>query len=315
MIDPHVHCRDWRQAYKGTIEHELHVAESQGVNKIFDMPNTNPPILRKKAVEDRLKLVPNDADERYYLYMGITANTRQIEEAVNCYDEFDQVVGIKMYAGKSVGDLAIIELEDQRKVYEMLSEVGYTGVLAIHCEREDLMRHELWNPNKPITHAFARPKSAEIEAVKDQIKFAKETGFKGIVHIVHVSAPESVQIVDQARSKLRITCGVTPHHAMWDMQMLEREDGLIYKMNPPLRSAEDVEAIRNLIKQGKVDWIETDHAPHPIGEKLFPPYMSGFPSLYLYRKFVGEFLPKIGVSKGLIEQMTEGNIKKTFGKV
>ena len=97
--------------------------------------------------------------------------------------------------------------------------------------------------------------------------------------------------------------------------MLEREDEPIYKMNPPLRDREDMKALREQIKQDKVNWVETDHAPHLIGEKLFPPCMSGFPSLYLYRKFAGEFLPKIGVSKRPIDQMTEGNIKNAFGKV
>ncbi len=312
MIDPHVHCRDGKQAYKETIAHVFEIAREQGVEKIFDMPNTNPPILSERDVLERLNLVPKSRREDYFLYIGATAEEKQLEEAVRCYDRYPEVVGIKLYAGKSVGELAVIDAEEQRRVYEILSGLGYTGVLAVHCEKESYLKHELWNPSEPITHFHARPKEAEIEAVKDQIRFAKEANFKGTLHIVHVSCPESVELVEMAKKEIKITCAVTPHHVLWDNQMLTRPDGLLYKMNPPLRDREDVRGLRLCLREGKIDWIETDHAPHAIGEKLFPPYLSGYPSLYLYRNFVNEFLPKIGVGKNLIKKLTWENIRKTF---
>ena len=67
MIDPHVHCRDGKQAYKETIEHVLKVAQEQGVKKIFDMPNTDPPILYEKDVQERLKLVPEYPPSRQHI--------------------------------------------------------------------------------------------------------------------------------------------------------------------------------------------------------------------------------------------------------
>jgi len=83
-------------------------------------------------------------------------------------------------------------------------------------------------------------------------------------------------------------------------------------MNPPLRSQEDVIKLREQLKQGKIDWIETDHAPHAVGEKLFPPYMSGYPTLYLYKQFVTEFLPNLGISQEQIKKLTQDNIVKAF---
>lgn len=312
MIDPHVHCRDDKQAYKETIAHVFEIAEKQGVKKIFDMSNIDPPILFEKDIQKRLKFVPKNRSNDYFLYIGSTSNEKQLKEAVKCYNKYREVIGIKLFAGKSVGDLSIINIEDQKKIYKILKELDYKGVLAVHCEKEKYIKSEIWDFLNPITHSLARPKQAEIEAIKDQISFVKETNFKGILHICHVSCPESAELIDRARKEIKITCAVTPHHILWDNKMLKRPDGLIYKMNPPLRNKKDVIKLREYLKNGKIDWIETDHAPHAIGEKLFSPYLSGYPSLYLYKDFVENFLPSINVDKKLIKKLTFENIYKTF---
>jgi dihydroorotase len=184
------------------------------------------------------------------------------------------------------------------------------------------MDSDLFDPEDPYTHTKARPKEAEIESVKDQIKFAREANFEGTLHICHVSCPETVDLIDDARKYMKITCGVTPHHLMWSAdEMLNRPDGLIYKMNPPLGGDEDVAGLRDRLRDGKIDWIETDHAPHALGEKLFGmnndkrKSPSGFPSLYMYKKCVEEFLPSIGVSEDLIKKLTYTNIKDAFQKI
>jgi len=312
MIDPHVHCRDGRQSYKETIEHVFDVADNQGVKKIFDMPNTDPPILYESDVQERLKLVPKNRRGDYFLYIGATQKEEQLDEAVKSYGKNQEIIGIKLYAGKSVGNLAVVDEKEQIKVYQTLTSLGYDGVIAVHCEKESCIDQKIWNPSNPITHSLARPKDAEIESLKDQIDFVQETSFNGILHICHVSCPESIKLIEEAREKIKITCGVTPHHILWSSEMQSRPDGLLYKMNPPLRDEEDVIKLRQLLKNGKINWIETDHAPHPIGEKLLPPYLSGFPSLYYYKDFVENFLPEIGLDEELIEKLTFGNISNTF---
>jgi len=84
-------------------------------------------------------------------------------------------------------------------------------------------------------------------------------------------------------------------------------------MNPPLRPEYDMMSLRESLKQGKIDWIETDHAPHTIGEKLHTGYLSGYPSLYLYKELIEKILPLWGISPEQINNLTFGNIVKTFG--
>ncbi len=312
-IDTHVHFRDGKQAYKETIKHGLEVAKAQGVAKVFDMPNTDPPITTEKDIIKRLKLVPKKRINDYYIWIGLTSDPEQIKETVRCVQNYKNVIGMKLYAGTSVGDLSVVEKEGQRTVYKTLAEENYQGVVAVHCDKESLMKPELWDAKKPITHSQSRPMEAEVESIRDQIELVKETGFSGTIHVCHITGPESVALVDEARREISITCAATPHHVLWDDTMQNHPEGLIYKMNPPLRSKADVEGLRRCIIEGKVDWIETDYAPHQVGEKLFPPYMSGYPSLCIYKDFVENFLPSIGASEELIKKMTSENIYKTFG--
>ncbi len=313
-IDPHVHDRDEEQAYKTTIARTFEIANKAGVKIFFAMPNTYHPVASESRVLQRLSLVPRDQEENYFLWLGLTSEEDQIIKAVDIYHRYDKVIGFKLYAGKSVGNLAVVELEKQLGIYKMLADLHYKGVLAVHCEREDLLKPELWNPLNPISHSRARPKEAEIKSSNDQIRFANQAKFEGTLHIVHVSCPETVELVKQARSDMKITCGVTPHHVLYSQEMQKGKDGAVYKVNPPLRPAEDVRALRHCLLSGSIDWIESDHAPHALDEKIFseePP--SGIPSLCLYKYFVEKFLPNIGASPDLIKKMTHDNIVSVFG--
>ncbi len=310
-IDPHVHFRDEEQSYKETIAHGLKVAKEQGVSIVFDMPNTTRPVINEDRVKERLVLVPKGEENKYYTYIGATKELDQLKKAIETTQNNERVCGIKMFAGKSVGNLEILNEEDQRAVYKTLTENNFKGVFAVHCEKESFMKN-YFDPINPLSHSIARPKEAEIESVKDQIRFAKEVGFKGNLHICHSSCSETIELVQEAKKELRITCGVTPHHAMWNNSLMSSPLGGIYKMNPPLRGIKDQKALQDCIINGKVDWIETDHAPHAVGEKLSSSCPSGYPSLFLYKEFVEKFLPSLGLSEKAIEAMTFDNIKSTF---
>ena len=318
-IDPHVHFRDGEQSYKETIAHGLQLAGEQGVDIVFDMPNTVSPILTLTDVEKRLKLVPETEKHRYYLFVGATGDEQQLTEAVKMVNSVKEVIGIKMFAGKSIGNLQIISGCVQKRVYKTLAGLSYKGVLAVHCEKESFMPHYEFNHRVPFTHTVARPKNAEIESVKDQIRFVQETNFQGTLHICHVSCKESIELINDARrafpTPMKITCGVTPHHLLWDdSKLLDKTYGLLYKTNPPLRNLHDVFALRDKLKRGLIDWIETDHAPHALGEKLYSGYPSGYPSLYLYKNLVERFLPfRLGLCHEQVVKLTYGNIVKTFG--
>ncbi|MFH0889862.1 MAG: dihydroorotase [Candidatus Aenigmatarchaeota archaeon] len=314
-IDPHVHCRDWKQSYKATIGDVFSLAKSQGVNIIFDMPNTDPPIIYSVDVDRRLRTAEEQGvSEGYFLYIGVTSDRSQIREAVDVVKKNPKVVGLKMFAGRSVGDLSVIKESDQKTVYETLSKLDYRGVISVHCEKESLFRNDLWDPTRPETWNDARPEISEVESIRDQIKFAAQYSFKGTLHICHVSTPMSVDVIRKAkkRGKISIVCGATPHHLFYSTDDMA-ENGLMLKVNPPIRSAETRKNLMYELLDGRIDWIETDHAPHTIDEKLNEPYASGIRSLELYSELIKK-LNTMGVPKERIDDLTYNNIVKVFRK-
>lgn len=313
FIDPHVHCRDWLEYYKETVPHALKVAESQGIGAIFDMPNTNPLILSEKDVVSRLLLAEKAGSPVFYgLYIGLTPNPKQVEEAVRAWRKyFPRLAGLKLFAGKSVGGLSVTDEKAQEHIYKTLASCGYKGMLVVHCEKQSLMLPGLWNPEKPVTHAYARPPETEIEAVKDQIAYAANSGFEGNVHITHVSVPESVRLVNDARNSIRISCGATPHHCLLDNSLMESENGIIYKANPPIRDRNSADTLLFYLHRGDIDYLETDHAPHTIEEKLKEPFMSGIPNLAFY-SMITDKLKHRGFSEKRIEEITNTRIQELF---
>ena len=106
-IDPHVHFRDEEQNYKETIAHGLETAKKQGVDIVFDMPNTAKLILREEDVRRRLKLVPENEREKYFLYVGATSDEDKRKEAVGRVKDVKEDIELKLSAGKSSGDRSV----------------------------------------------------------------------------------------------------------------------------------------------------------------------------------------------------------------
>ncbi len=316
-IDSHVHCRDGKQAYKETIKHALEVAHSAGVDAIFDMPNTDPPITNTFLAEERLRIAESCNSSVFYgLYVGLTSDITQIKEAVDCWKKlFPRVVGLKMFAGKSVGELSVIDANEQMKVYKTLSSENFSGVLVVHCEKESFMRPEEWSINNPVSHCNARPSISELASVNDQILFALNAGFCGHLHIAHVSCPESVEYINMMKKnypQLKLSCGATPHHLFLNEEFMKGENGRLLKVNPPLRNREEQRKLLEYLKKGMIDWIETDHAPHSLAEKLNSPFMSGIPWLDQWPDII-ELLKKEGLTEEEIENLTFNNASKVFG--
>ncbi|MBW6457953.1 MAG: dihydroorotase, partial [FCB group bacterium] len=141
MIDPHVHLRDGKERHKETIEHGLRVAQKLGLSGVFDMPNTDPPILRRADVLGRLDLAKKAGGDVFYgLYCGLTADPEQVREAVACVRDLKEVVGLKLYAGSSTGDLSVPDTASRETIFQTLTNCDYRGVLAVHCEEESDFR-------------------------------------------------------------------------------------------------------------------------------------------------------------------------------
>ena len=318
-IDPHEHLRGRKEDYKESFTHAIELAESQGIFTVFAMPNTIPPIVRRVDVEEYLKLVPKAYEGRVGVYMGVTADPSQLREAMDCFDDFDEVKGLKMFPGSSTGSLLVEKPEDQLRAYSTCHKGGYKGVFAVHGEDEDIIKRNkaLWDPTRPITHGLARPKAAETTSIANQIFAANQAGFEGTLYICHVSCPESIDIINSAkRIGRKVVCEVTPHHILWNEKKLEHPDaGRIFKTNPPLRKEEDRKGVVEMVLQGMVDCVGSDHAPHAITDKMDeekdPP--SGFPSLIIHKK-ARDYLQRMGMKEEQIDAMTCGNIKRIFGR-
>jgi len=314
FIDPHVHLRDFNQSHKETILHGLIVARDSGVDAIFDMPNTDPPVLSKEIVKARIKLAQkaNCPEVFYGLYMGLTANPEQIKQAVEIYRKLPQVVGFKLYAGHSVGALGLVSVKNQLTVYQTLTAEGYGGVLAVHCEKESEMLPSLWDPQNPESHNLARPPKAEVKSVRDQLMLVRKSGFSGKLHFVHLSVPESVELVSQAKEQdMDVSCAICPHHLIFNQKQLSDQGGIHWKMNPPLRQPSSRLTLLQHLHDGHIDWIETDHAPHTFAEKTEPPYMSGIPGLAWWPLFAA-YLHQHGFTPAQIDNLTFKHAAKRF---
>ncbi|MBU2052672.1 MAG: dihydroorotase [Nanoarchaeota archaeon] len=323
-IDPHVHCRDEEQKEKETITHALEVAERAGVDAVFDIVNTINPVTTEQRVEERLEIADKTNSPVFYgLYVLLTPDLKQVEEAVKIHNNlFPRVVGLKLFAGKSVGNLEVIKEKDQKNVYRVLSNNNYEGVLTVHCEKESMLKPELFYAKNPISHSWARPEIAELESIKDQIGFAWDTRFRGKLNIAHVSSPESVEYLDKVRRNLglggneigsiKVFCEVAPHHLFLYDELMNIPEGLLLKMNPPLRSRNSQQGLLKCLKEGKIDMIATDHAPHTRKEKLEDPYISGIPGLDRWPNVVDK-LRKECFSEGQISNLTFNNALKIFG--
>jgi dihydroorotase len=318
-IDPHVHLRDWNQLCKETIRKGLYVAFLAGLDGVFEMPNTDPAIVSYDLIQKRLEQAEKEIEELGFkmfhgLYAGVTDNEQQIEEVLKGYYDFQRVVGLKMFAGQSTGNMGLVNLKQQSKVYETLVENDYKGVLAVHCEKESLFGEGKFDLNNPITHAQIRNPQSEIESIRDQLMLAEKNQFQGTLYIVHASIPESISLINsykQKRNSFDVVVGVTPHHTVLNQDYMDGKDGVLRKMNPPLRTKESADRMLELLLEGEIDFIETDHAPHTLKDK-YEGYASGIPGLPFYPEFI-KIVKEKGMSYKMIQDLTHNNIERTFG--
>ena len=315
FIDPHVHCRDWKESRKETLKTAAQAALHGGVTQIHDMPNTDPPILTEDDIKKRLETFEKSRiPVRYMLYAGLTAQRSQIREVVRAEKKYMDVAGLKLYAGESVGELGVTDPEKQLGIYKDLADLKYTGVLMVHCEKESELLKKTWSVNNPETWCDIRPPNAEIESVRDQLNFAIKTGFRGHLHFCHITLPESLEMIKIAPKTLRVSAGVTPHHLLLGYESMKKKSrGLYYKVNPPLRMREKAAGLAAHLLAGRVECIETDHAPHLVREKLNAPYASGMPELDTFSNFVSLLNTQLRIPFGDIAKLTSLNAANIFG--
>ncbi len=259
LVDIHVHLREPGQEEKETIETGTRAAARGGFTSVACMPNTDPPLDDRPRIEYVLKRAREAGRTRV---LPIAAVTRgQAGEALT---EIEDLVDAGAVAFSDDGKV-VRNSEIMRRALELTRELGVPVIQ--HAEDPDLkgagVMHEGWTSTRLGMKGI--PDAAESVIVARDALLAEMTG--GHVHIAHVSAARSVDIIRRAKARgIRITAETAPHYLVLTDEAVAGYDPRT-KMNPPLRSAKDRDALIEGIVDGTIDCLATDHAPHTEIEK------------------------------------------------
>lgn len=259
FIDLHVHLREPGFEYKETIETGALAAAHGGFTSICPMPNTNPVIDSANMVAYLADKSKNEAVVNILPVGAVTIGQvgKELADIAGMVKEGAVAISED---GKSVMDTALY-----KKAMTIAKEEGI--VVLAHCEDKSLVQGGVMNAGmkaKELEMPGITNAVEDIIAARD-ILLAKETGAK--LHLCHCSTKDSAWMVGKAKEEgLQVTAEVCPHHfALTDEDIVE--DDADYKMNPPLRSREDVQALKEALRDNIIDVIATDHAPHSEEEK------------------------------------------------
>lgn len=261
VVDSQVHFREPGLTHKETIEAGTRGAVLGGVTTIFEMPNTHPLTLDEQDLSAKLDLARGRAWCDYAFYIGGSAVNA---ERLPVLERLPGCAGVKVFMGSSFGDL----LADDETVLRRILRNGRRR-MAVHAEDEARLRER-----KSIAEAsgdvrdhprWRDPESALL-ATRRVVGMAAETGRK--LHVLHVTTAEEMAFL--AQHKRRVSVEVTPHHLTLDAPACYERLGSLAQMNPPVRDAYHREALWQAVRDGVVDVIGSDHAPHTREEKARP---------------------------------------------
>ena len=257
FCDVHVHFREPGFSYKETIKNGCQAAARGGYTAVCTMPNLNPVPDSPDHLSPQLDLIRNTACIHVYPYGAITAGERG--------EELADLDGLASWVIAFSDDGHGVQDEELMRS-AMLSARRLSRVIAAHCEDNSLLHGGYIHDGSYARAHGHKGISSESEwrQIARDVKLAAETGCA--YHVCHISCQESVDIIRQAKRRgIDVTCETAPHYLLMDENDLQ-EDGR-FKMNPPLRSRRDREALLEGLVDGTIDMIATDHAPHSAEEK------------------------------------------------
>ncbi len=258
FIDPHVHLREPGISYKETIKTGTKAAAHGGFTHVFAMPNVNPVPSNKKAISQQQTIIDRDSCIDVSIIGSITVNQTGEGQITDISETHNLVIG---YSDDGRG------IKDSYTMYQaMVNAKKYNKPIISHCEDISLVNGGC------ITECdFAKehnlkeimPESETVELARNLI-LANKTGCH--LHVCHISCKESVDLVRYYKAKgCHVTAEVCPHHLILSDKDLKLDGN--YKMNPPLMTQEHIEALIAGLKDGTIDCLATDHAPHAVDEK------------------------------------------------
>ena len=259
LIDIHVHFREPGNEEEETIASGSAAAVAGGFTSVVCMPNTNPPIDEQTSVEFVHRMARQAKKTFIYVFGAITKARQGVELAE---------MGLMAQAG------AVGFTDDGSGVQDaamMLRALKYAGmfdvVIAQHCHDNSLCPNGVMNSgyNSTILGLPGIDPLAEELMLWRDVQLVRKTLVR--YHAQHISTAGSVKIIADAKKQgLPVTCEVTPHHLLFTDDTIADYD-TNYKVNPPLRTAKDIDALKQAIADGLVDALVTDHAPHLQSEK------------------------------------------------
>ena len=257
LVDLHVHLREPGFEAKETIASGTAAAAHGGFTTVCSMPNLNPAPDTVEHLQQQLDAIERDAVVKVLPYATITRE-RYGRELV------DFAALKPMVAGFSDDGSGVQNGEVMRAA--MVEAVKTDAIIAAHCEVNELLKGGYIHDGEYAAQHGHKGICSESEwqQIERDIELASETGCR--YHVCHISTKESVALIREAKRRgVKITCETGPHYlTMCDMDL--KEEGR-FKMNPPIRSAEDRDALVEGLKDGTIDVVATDHAPHTLEEK------------------------------------------------
>ena len=259
LVDLHVHLRDPGQEYKEDVSTGGEAAAHGGVTSLMAMPNTHPPMDSVNRIGYVVNKAKTQAPVHVYQASSITKGMNG-EELV----DFESICkyGVKAFSedGKSVMNANLLRSA-------MREAKKYDALIAEHCEDITMVCGGVMNDDEnavKLGYPGISNSTEDVIVARDCI-LAKETGVR--LHLCHCSTADSVSIIRSAkRDGVHVTAEVCPHHFTLTADDIPGDDAN-FKMNPPLRTKRDVEALRAGLADGTIDCISTDHAPHSMDEK------------------------------------------------
>lgn len=298
-MDMHVHLRDPGQEHKETIETGSEAAAYGGFTELACMPNTNPPLDTKDSilyVKNKCRDLIVDVHP-----IGCVSKNREGKELAELADMHEAGAVAFTDDGAPVQSAGLMQLAmDYVKMFD--------GIIINHEEDLTISNHGVMNEGVMSTKLGLRgmPGLAEEIMIARDAELAQYTDSR--VHVAHISTEKAVELVRKAKKeKIKITTEVCPHHFILDDALLKDYD-TNFKMSPPLRTKADVEAMKRGLKDGTIEVICTDHAPHAVEDKMVEFDIASFGIIGLETCFALSYMhlvvPKILSLEQLIEKIT-----------
>lgn len=296
MGDVHIHAREdvsGKNNYKEDFTTARAAMRNGGLCHAGDMPNNPVPPIDDSSYENKLKLALKAAHGELWVYAGIGPSTRPLSYPVP----------YKVYMGPSIGELFfrdLLSLDETLKHYE-----GQT--VSFHCEDPEILESH----KSESSHHERRPVSAEVMATKDALTLIEKYHLKG--KLCHYSSGEGLKVIREARKRgVDVSLEVTPQHLYFDIDAIRADDLKSFQMNPPIRFSEDREALFSALKNGEIQYLATDHAPHTKEEK--EKGTSGLTGLDTFGPFVTWLIKEKGIDPELVAKVSSENPGNFFNQ-